>query len=771
MKILKIMLASIILSSFILIGTPIKYNCLELNIVIILIGSVFMIFNIFTKKLKFSKIDLITFILYITPIIPLIFNTYSSLAETLVTLIRNISLFNIYIMVKEVIEEKEKNTDFLTNTLIIGGIILIIFGIDEMTTKMIYNHINLLGIPQITNYETRMFSAFGYANSFAIVMAIESLICFHKIKTNKYYFSGLIFIFLSGLWLSYSRSVIAIFGLTFITYIFISCIFQKKSENVYLLYLFAINLILACIYAKIFEICVSNKQYIVIWLLIVLFAIISIGISKLLSEKYEEIKKIKTKTYLKILIGFVLIICTLYIIGIKLDKPLTLFDSEKNSQNYRRDIRNVETNTDYCFTFEIKANSRLKDEENYSIEIVEENKYYDTIKTHKIKFNNYEGKKDIKFKTSSETVNIVIFIKNNIKVAQKGLTINKLTINGKKQALSYLYLPLQIVEKIESFQASDKSVWERAIFHKDSFKIIRENPLLGAGGKGWLYNYEKIQSYNYGSTEAHSYLLQIWIENGIIAVIAFIIILIYVAQKMIKKNKRFDEIDIAFILLTLHSFIDFDLSFYCIMVIWVILFTLVIKDNRDYEDSKEKNISKITPRYMFLVGIICVNIVTLILGIFTFRLKKYNENILSNIDICIENEEFNKSIELIRIYNKNEKYNKFYNKLSKIDYKDVEYNYIEYLYEQIEKQPLLVDTQANLQRRDVILKIIETSQNEEIVSKFANIIIKENEEMIYNIKNKEKNRLRDDEIRVTLEEQERIYDLVLEKYYNKFYGD
>ena len=50
MKIFKIIASIIILLTFILIGSPIKYNCLALNIGIIIIGSIYIFYKILKEK-------------------------------------------------------------------------------------------------------------------------------------------------------------------------------------------------------------------------------------------------------------------------------------------------------------------------------------------------------------------------------------------------------------------------------------------------------------------------------------------------------------------------------------------------------------------------------------------------------------------------------------------------------------------------------------------------------------------------------------------------
>lgn len=378
------------------------------------------------EKIKVQKIDIIILIFYVSPIILLIFNTYNSLEETMISLVRNISLFNLYIISKQILENK--NEQYLLNGTLIGGIILSILGIDERAGGLIYKHLEVIGIPFVTNIESRMFSSLGYANSFAIIMATEILICCYKIqitknKKTKVIYCIMICLFAICLILSYSRTVIAMLAIMILAYV----IFIKKK-----------------------------------------------------------------KIYLKISIATIIVICISYIIGLNFDKPLTIFENKENIDEVKREIYKVEPEKEYVFKFDIEASSRLESVENYSICIVEENKYYDTITTHKIEFGNFEGEKEIQFKSTKDTVKIAIYFNTNSDVGQKGLTIKSLNINGEKFPLSYCYLPTKLVERVQSFATNDKSVWERGIYFLDSIKIIKNNFIFGTGENGWNYNYKYI---------------------------------------------------------------------------------------------------------------------------------------------------------------------------------------------------------------------------------------------------------------------------------------
>lgn len=152
---------------------------------------------------------------------------------------------------------------------------------------------------------------------------------------------------------------------------------------------------------------------------------------------------------------------------------------------------------------------------------------------------------------------------------KSGLIVKSLTINGKEHPLKYRYLPVSLVDKIKSIRVNNKSVWERGVFYQDALKIIKNNLFFGLGGNAWRYEYEKVQSYQYGATEIHSYPLQILMDYGIISFIAlFYIVGIIVKHTIVYENEESFGIYISILLLLAHSFIDFDMSFFYIMLMW-----------------------------------------------------------------------------------------------------------------------------------------------------------------------------------------------------------
>lgn len=762
MKIFEIILDIIILLTFILVGTPIKYNCIGLNMIIILIGTIYIIYKIFRRKEKIinKKIDSIMLFFLLSPIIPLIFKSYSSLEETLISIIKYISLFNIYILLKDIFVKDEIR---ILNILIGGGTALALLGIDEMTSKTLMQHVDLLDLPFVINYENRMFSTLGYANSFAIIMAITLLLSISKCQPKKEIYSGFTFLFLSALLLSYSRSVLVLFIIIFITYIFL----LKDKIKTYMLYVITTNLIISLIYIKIFEACLPKEHYILIWLTTIVIFVLSIFVAKLITKKYDVISKITRRTYIKIFMLITISIGSACFIGLKLDTPLKIFLHREENNEVRYNIYNIIPNQNYIFTFNIEAKSKLNNVENYSIKIIEENKYYDTVKVHEIKFNNFLGTRTIEFTADEETHSVALLFNNNIKIAQQGLTVNSLYINGEKYILDYLYLPVQLVKRIENFTLENKSLWERITFFQDGLKIARENFFTGTGGRGWLYNYEDVQSYSYESTEIHNYFLQCLIENGIFSALAWMVLVIYSLINIIKrwKKKQIKITDFLFILLTAHSLVDFDMSFYCIMVIWIILFVSVTKENKNNIETRleSKSNLEIKLNSLIFISLIVLNIVIIVLSIYIFKLKQYNTYILNYLETTKSSESNNDVIELIKKYTLTEKSKKFYNLLKNLNYQNISTENMDYIYCDLKGQKIIANTVSNMERNFVIKQILQTNKDEEILKKFSSIIIDENEQMINNIYDKGKNRLTESEIKEYLELQQEIYMLALEK--------
>lgn len=746
-NILELLLLISTIVAMILVGAPTRYNCIELNIIIIIIGTIYGLYKTIIKKEKIisSKLDIILLLFLTTPMIPLIFKRYDSLTQTITAILINISNYNIYLILRNMLKnQKEKTKKIIIDVIILGGIIIALFGIDEMGADWAKDIKEAIETPLLDKTEQRMISTIGYANSFAIIMAIGILLSLHKTEIGKEYNSSLIFLFLSCLLLSYSRGAILVMILGYMLYLIIS----QKEKNKYDVLILVINSILAIAYLKVFDKSIATEKYMILWIVIAIFMMISALTTKIISLYYDKIQKTKKRTYFIIGAVCIAVLIILYIIGKQMIVPLHIFNEGGPADDVKYMVYDIEPNTEYACVFNIDAKSEGYSTKHYSIEIVEEDKYYDTICKHKFEFCNYTGGKRIEFKTSPETVEISIYFKNEIQKAQRGVTISELYINQKKYPLKYAYLPEKLVSKIESIKTKNKSVWERLEYYKDSAKIIKDNWLFGTGGYGWKYNYKDVQAYNYDSLESHSYITKIFIENGITSIILFTILCIYTICIIVKKikNKKLELVDLSFIVLMVHSCIDLNLSIYCISVIATMLFAVITSDDENEKTNNRLNILLITL-------MIVINIITLTITGMYYKKENVDEKF---IDTIADDREHR--LEKILKYKETENILYIDYCLMLISYDNATEEQLQDLYEYLSNRKIIADTEYNINKNEIIEKVFKETKSKKIAKKFANIIIEENEKMIENINDKEKNRLSRIEIQQYLEEQEKIYN-------------
>ncbi len=745
MKLFEIIIIILILASAVFMGTPIKYNAVPLNLVIIAIGIIFIMYNVLYKKKKIieSKLDISILVLCLSPIIPLIFGTYISFNDTIEYLLKYLSCFSIYIILKPALKSNPKLVKIITNILIICSIILIIIGIDYMTTKISYIYLEKLGIPHMENFGKVMASSLGNSNSLAIILAVSIMLIIDKLANEKksIYFLAL-FLNLSMLILTYSRGA----WLFLLIFFIINLIQQEPQKRIYIIYSTLLAGIVSIVYIILWYALKEIPKLFIVWEGTLAMCIACFLFFELFNKLYERIIKIKKKNIIIATIIFLIIVISVFILGLKFPKPLYVFQEGSKASVKNYEIENIEANTEYSFKFDINAKAKENEFENYTIIVREENKYHDEVKEHLTSFNNFTGIKEIKFTTSKDTIRATVILKSANKIWQEGLTINEFTINDKLHPLKYLYLPNKLVDKINSISLKDKSVWERGIYYKDAIKIIKNNPLVGQGGNSWKYYYKYIQEYNYITIEPHSYPLQLFMDYGIIAITSLISIIIIVLLK--KKNIY---VTALFLLLT-HSFMDFDMSFFYIMVLAFVLLAIIASDEKE----KEKNtlIDKIVP----------IVLIAILLGAGIMGILQYNKEELDQKEMIklIDSKKANEVIDIIREKQKEEKYIFYYWHLESLDYSNVSDENLKYMYEVIKETPINYDIEENLKRNEIISSIIKTTTNQEIKEKFKNILIDENEKSTELILNKEKNRLTDSSISDYLYRQKEIYNQAFE---------
>lgn len=139
-------------------------------------------------------------------------------------------------------------------------------------------------------------------------------------------------------------------------------------------------------------------------------------------------------------------------------------------------------------------------------------------------------------------------------------------------------LPDNMETRLENINFKQHSVLERFTFYKDALKVVKDYPVLGAGGGGWASLYEHYQNNPYVSRQVHNFFLQYLIEVGIVGFIVFMGFIGYIFYKYIcgYMNRKKDDFENGFFFLIIalsilvHSLLDFNLS-YAFMGILVFL--------------------------------------------------------------------------------------------------------------------------------------------------------------------------------------------------------
>ena len=184
------------------------------------------------------------------------------------------------------------------------------------------------------------------------------------------------------------------------------------------------------------------------------------------------------------------------------------------------------------------------------------------------------------------------------------------------------------------------------------------------------------------------------------------------------------------------------------------------KSNKNIETNRnERNIKIHNYNYKLQFIVIIVNLIALCGGIYARNLSNYAKNQLEEIEKLTQKDNFNEAIELMKDLGKDNKYKEtIYNKLYMIEYDNITYENLEYIYSIILEKKIIANTNYNMMKNKIIQKIIASNPNKQIAEKLASIVIEENDKMILNINDRDKNRLDEDKIDRYLREQQETYE-------------
>ena len=739
-KLFMLILCIILFAYSIFVGAPIKDNTVILNLVVLLIFLAYIIFNVIKNKpykLIRSRLDIFVALLVFSSYISLIFQNYANLAGTIEYIIKYNAIFAMYIMIRDKVSKDNTYSNYVINTLCISSIFIFILGLDNLTFNISEKFINFTGNVDVLNSDKRFLGIFGYANTTAIFMLIVSLLAFSEyLKVNikkKIIYNLIIFISISAIVISYSRSVWICVIFAFIAYFILT---KKKAQLAEVILRAGIT---SLIYSLLTINLINQNNYTLAWIILLIFVLITV-LTCILSEKISLLlEKIKPRYYIMFIVIFCALVIVVWNIGIRMTEPLVIFDGESISE-VTKDVINIQPNTEYNFEFDIisKTAHKYTETEVYAIQVCERNKYDDIILTHEIEVGNFEGIQKIEFTSSEYTYKIQIKFRSKSRRAQRGLTINSLKINGIEEPLNYKFLPTKIVDKVRDIGLSTISITERFEYMKDSCKLIGKYGLLGIGADGWKDRQKEVQDYFNFANEIHSYPLEVFCEFGTVGFIgiAGIIVEVFILVFKLIKNKKRRNLRIGIVLaisiLLMHSFMDFELSFMYLLIILFSLLACTTEVNNEREYCKENKFKIIT----YIENLICIismivatyfasNVIfnQYIKGVgnpyseeFVYNNLSFDKNFFSQIDELVNRRKYMSHVEMFgEIISENTLTEEQYVKLLEVI--------------KNEKQISQTDVEMKISRiylmKYVLDNLYEENQYNEIIEKCTNEIVEE----------------------------------------------
>ena len=347
-----------------------------------------------------------------------------------------------------------------------------------------------------------------------------------------------------------------------------------------------------------------------VWLLSILGAAASSLITVLLDYIVKYLESISWKVYTALATGIVAIAIAAVVVVLTVSAPLVLSNYEGDKELYTlEDIHTVlEPGREYKLVFDVQADMKEDVPFAYRVEIYSRNEKNilfvesgDLLNVLSEKATDGVQKKEISFKVPTES-RIVDFNFINHYPGTKATFNNASIVDAstgkivKNLILKYKFMPQIITTRLKDLQAN-KSGLMRGIYYRDGLKMFSDYPLIGAGGGAWKFLFQKYQSYDYYTTQAHNFILQLGVETGIIGLLAFLAIVLalltmfaykYFSSKgtankdtegTLPQDEHYARDSIiravlvtAILGLLMHSFIDFDLSYTSMgILLWLLM--------------------------------------------------------------------------------------------------------------------------------------------------------------------------------------------------------
>ncbi|WP_405175043.1 O-antigen ligase family protein [Paenibacillus sp. FSL H8-0261] len=140
----------------------------------------------------------------------------------------------------------------------------------------------------------------------------------------------------------------------------------------------------------------------------------------------------------------------------------------------------------------------------------------------------------------------------------------------------------------ERITGPSSTVSARGLFYRDAWRLAVEAPWLGRGGETWRSSYLAAQSRPYVGSQVHNGYLDILLNLGFVGLAAILLMLLAAGWLLAKRSPRLLP---PFLVIVMHSAVDFDWSY---GLIWLLLFWLSALALSEYEQKHQSANTRFT---------------------------------------------------------------------------------------------------------------------------------------------------------------------------------
>lgn len=536
--------------------------------------------------------------------------------------------FAVFYMVSDLADNLKTKLLFLW-TIVISAVGVSIIGLDAALGGNIVGILNkffrALGVQGNLFFglfvDNRIHSTLQYPNALAsyllaVFFITVGLLMVHNKWWQKIILGSFSFILFLTFMLTRSRGAQLIFPIVVII-LFIAAPKGKRVNAVTYVVLLAIPAVVISLLMSPYLSAENLNQKALLFLISGL--LVTVLISTVVKFVGNLLQKINWKVYITIISVFIItiIIGLNFVINSSLPVELSLLNSEENKTiSISKDVA-LKPNKEYILRFE--AESKMREERPYAFSVRINNKninnilFYGSEQLVSQDFSSTNAFEEFEIMFSTKEDTKLVNVNFSIYYTGTSVKINDASIIDADTGKTVREIILKNKYNLDSVISGFQNIWlqqslvSRAIFYRDGLNIFKDKWFFGAGGGAWNYLYRQYQSYNYASSQAHNYPLQLGIETGILGIIillGLVIVLVVTYSLYSKKTNNYSDtvqvensnllikllssiVITAIASLFMHSIIDFDFSESSMLLLfWQLigLFNRELIDNKVIED-------------------------------------------------------------------------------------------------------------------------------------------------------------------------------------------